>query len=146
MAGLIGEFHHTIDAKGRMSVPSKFRTVLGDEFVISKGVEECLVIYSQSEWASLQEKLATLPRFDEAAQALREYFGSGSASVEVDQHGRILIPVNLQEHARLTKDVTIVGTMDGKAEIWDSETWSARAAKIDPKAAIKALFEKGISI
>jgi len=146
LAGLIGEFHHTIDAKGRMSVPSKFRTVLGDAFVISKGVDACLVIYSQDEWASLQEKLGSLPSFNPAATSLRRFFGSGSANVEVDQHGRILIPGNLQEYAGLTKDVTIVGTMDGKAEIWDSKAWDAKASQNDPQEAIKSLYDMGISI
>ncbi len=146
MAGLIGEYNHTIDAKGRMSVPSKFRTVLGDSFVISKGIDKCLVVYSDEEWSAFQAKLNTLPNFDDDAREVKRFFGSGSAYVEVDAHGRILVPANLQEYAGLEKDVTIVGTTDGKAEIWATDTWNEREGKTNPKDAVKNLFNRGISI
>ena len=146
MAGLIGEYNHTIDAKGRLSVPSKFRTVLGDGFVISKGIDQCLVVYSEEEWSTFQAKLNTLPTFDDDAREVKRFFGSGSAYVEVDSHGRILVPANLQEYAGLTKDVTIVGTTDGKAEIWDTNNWNEREGRVSPKDAVKNLFSKGISI
>ena len=146
MAGLIGECNHTIDAKGRLSVPSKFRTVLGDSFVISKGIDSCLVVYSEEEWSAFQAKLNTLPTFNDNAREVKRFFGSGSAYVEVDAHGRILVPANLQEYAGLTKDVTIVGTTDGKAEIWDTANWNAREGKASPKEAIKNLFDMGIQI
>ncbi len=146
MAGLIGEYNHTIDAKGRMSVPSKFRTVLGDSFVISKGIDKCLVVYSEEEWSAFQAKLNTLPTFDDDAREVKRFFGSGSAYVEVDAHGRILVPANLQEYAGLTKDVTIVGTTDGKAEIWATDSWNEREGKTNPKDAVKNLFSRGISI
>ncbi len=146
MAGLIGEYNHTIDAKGRLSVPSKFRTVLGDSFVISKGIDSCLVVYSEEEWSAFQAKLNTLPTFNDNAREVKRFFGSGSAYVEVDAHGRILVPANLQEYAGLTKDVTIVGTTDGKAEIWDTASWNAREGKASPKEAIKNLFDMGIQI
>lgn len=146
MAGLIGEYNHTIDAKGRLSVPSKFRTVLGDSFVISKGIDSCLVVYSEEEWSAFQAKLNTLPTFNDNAREVKRFFGSGSAYVEVDAHGRILVPANLQEYAGLTKDVTIVGTTDGKAEIWDTASWNAREGKTSPKEAIKNLFDMGIQI
>ncbi len=146
MAGLIGEYNHTIDAKGRLSVPSKFRTVLGDSFVISKGIDPCLVVYSEEEWSAFQAKLNTLPTFNDNAREVKRFFGSGSAYVEVDAHGRILVPANLQEYAGLTKDVTIVGTTDGKAEIWDTASWNAREGKASPKEAIKNLFDMGIQI
>lgn len=146
MAGLIGEFNHTIDAKGRLSIPSKFRTVLGESFVISKGIDNCLIIYSNEEWSAFQAKLNTLPNFDDDAREVKRFFGSGSADVELDQHGRILIPSNLQKYAGLQKDVTIVGTTDGRAEIWDTEAWNEREGKTNPKAAVKNLFSRGISI
>jgi len=146
VAGLIGEYNHTIDAKGRLSVPSKFRTVLGDSFVISKGIDPCLVVYSEEEWSAFQAKLNTLPTFNDNAREVKRFFGSGSAYVEVDAHGRILVPANLQEYAGLTKDVTIVGTTDGKAEIWDTASWNAREGKASPKEAIKNLFDMGIQI
>ena len=146
MAGLIGEFHHTIDTKGRLSVPSKFRTILGDTFVISKGIDPCLVVYSEEEWGAFQAKLNTLPTFDDDAREVKRFFGSGSAYVDVDSHGRILIPSNLQDYAGLSGDVTIVGTTDGKAEIWDTKAWEEREGRTNPKDAVKNLFSRGISI
>ncbi len=146
MIGLIGEYNHTIDAKGRLSVPSKFRTVLGDGFVISKGIDRCLIVYSEEEWNAFQAKLNALPTLDTAAREIRRFFGSGAAYVEVDAHGRILVPSNLQEYAGLTKDVTIVGTTDGKAEIWDTDEWNKKQTGIDPEEMVKSLFEKGITI
>ncbi|MBR1862285.1 MAG: division/cell wall cluster transcriptional repressor MraZ [Lachnospiraceae bacterium] len=146
MAGLIGEYNHTIDAKGRLSVPSKFRTVLGDSFVISKGIDQCLIVYSEEEWSTFQAKLNTLPTFDPDAREVKRFFGSGSAYVEVDSHGRILVPANLQEYAGLTKDVTIIGTTDGRAEIWDTANWNEREGRTSPKDAVKSLFSRGISI
>ncbi len=146
MAGLIGEYNHTIDAKGRMSVPSKFRTVLGDSFVISKGIDKCLVVYSDEEWSAFQAKLNTLPNFDDDAREVKRFFGSGSAYVDVDSHGRILIPSNLQDYAGLSGEVTIVGTTDGKAEIWNTAAWEEREGRTNPKDAVKNLFSRGISI
>ncbi len=146
MAGLIGEYNHTIDAKGRMSVPSKFRTVLGDSFVISKGIDKCLIVYSEEEWSAFQAKLNTLPTFDPNAREVKRFFGSGAAYVDVDSHGRILVPTNLQEYAGLSKDVTIVGTTDGKAEIWDTNNWNERAGRTNPEEAVKNLFDRGIVI
>ena len=146
MAGLIGEFHHTIDTKGRLSVPSKFRTILGDTFVISKGIDPCLVVYSEDEWSAFQAKLNTLPTFDDDAREVKRFFGSGSAYVDVDSHGRILIPSNLQDYAGLSGEVTIVGTTDGKAEIWDTKSWEEREGRTNPKDAVKNLFSRGISI
>lgn len=146
MAGLIGEYNHTIDAKGRLSIPSKFRTVLGDSFVISKGIDSCLIVYSEEEWSAFQAKLNTLPSFDDDAREVKRFFGSGSAYVDVDAHGRILVPSNLQVYAGLSKDVTIVGTTDGKAEIWDTDKWNEREGRTSPKDAVKNLFSRGISI
>lgn len=146
MASLIGEFNHTIDSKGRLSIPSKFRNVLGDTFVISKGVDDCLVIYSQEEWDAFQEKLRALPTLDDSARELRRFFGSGSAYVELDPHGRILVPSILQAYAGLSREVTIVGTMDGKAEIWDTAKWNERSGISSPKDAIKNLMARGITI
>ena len=119
---------------------------MGDTFVISKGIDSCLVVYSEDEWSTFQAKLNTLPTFDDDAREVKRFFGSGSAYVEVDQHGRILVPANLIAYAGLTKDVTIVGTTDGKAEIWDTDKWNEREGRSNPKDAVKNLFARGISI
>ncbi len=145
MTGLIGEYNRTIDAKGRMSVPSKFVNVLGDSFVISKGLDGCLVIYTDEEWDKFSEKLKELPGTDRASRSLKRFFGSGASRVEIDAHGRILVPGPLIAYAGLNKDVTIVGTADGKAEVWDSARWLETNGDVSPEDAAQNLFERGIS-
>ena len=144
MTGLIGEYNRTIDAKGRMSVPSKFSTVLGESFVISKGFDGCLVIYSDEEWNLFSEKLNSLPSFDPQARQIKRFFGSGATRVDIDSHGRVLVPASLMEYAGLKKDVTIVGTADGRAEVWDTARWNAINEGVNPEEAAQSLFEKGI--
>ena len=144
MTGLIGEYNRTIDAKGRMSVPSKFSTVLGESFVISKGFDGCLVIYSDEEWNLFSEKLNSLPSFDPQARQIKRFFGSGASRVDIDAHGIVLVPASLIEYAGLSKDVTIVGTADGRAEVWDSAKWNSQNDEISPEEAAQSLFEKGI--
>ena len=144
MTGLIGEYNRTIDAKGRMSVPSKFLGDLGNSFVISKGFDGCLVIYSDEEWTEFSEKLNSLPSFDPEARKIKRFFGSGASRVEIDAHGRILVPAPLIEHAGLKKDVVIVGTADGRAEVWDADKWNSENGNISPEDAAKNLFDRGI--
>ena len=144
MTGLIGEYNRTIDAKGRMSVPSKFTAILGDSFVISKGFDGCLVIYTDEEWEEFSEKLKNLSNADKTARELKRFFGSGASRVDIDAHGRVLVPSSLIEYAGLSKDVTIVGTADGRAEVWDSDKWNSQSEEISPEEAAQSLFEKGI--
>ena len=146
MTGLIGEYNRTIDAKGRMSVPSKFVNVLGESFVISKGLDGCLVIYTDDEWEEFSGKLKSLPSTDMASRKLKRFFGAGASRVEIDAHGRILVPAPLIEHAGLKKDVTIVGTADGRAEIWDTDRWNDVSGDTSPEDAAQNLFERGIMI
>jgi MraZ protein len=146
MTGLIGEYNRTIDAKGRMSVPSKFSTVLGDSFVISKGFDGCLVIYTDEEWENFSEKLKQLNSADAVSRSIKRFFGSGASRVEIDAHGRVLVPATLIQYAGLKKDVTIVGTADGRAEVWDSEKWNSMNDDISPEEAAQSLFDKGINL
>ena len=129
-----------------MSVPSKFCTVLGDSFVISKGFDGCLVIYTDEEWDNFSEKLRQLNSADAVSRSIKRFFGSGASRVEIDAHGRILVPAPLIQHAGLRKDVTIVGTADGRAEVWDSDKWNEMNSDISPEDAAQSLFEKGISL
>jgi mraZ protein len=117
----MGEYVHTIDAKGRIIIPSKFREELGDEFVITLGLDGCLFAYPYSEWQIFVEKLKTLPGTKEARQ-LQRYFMAGAAACQADKQGRILIPSKLREHAALEKDIVFVGVLN-KIEIWDKERW-----------------------
>ncbi len=118
---LIGEYQHNIDQKGRVIVPAKFREDLGEHFYVTKGLDGCLFVLSAEEWARLQDKIKAMPI--SKARGLQRFFFSGAAEVEPDKQGRILIPQPLRDHAKLTKDVAVIGA-SSRAEIWDSAHWN----------------------
>lgn len=117
----MGEYNHTIDAKGRIIIPSKFREALGDNFVVTLGLDGCLFVYPNDEWLNFVTELKNLPGNKEARQ-LQRYFMAGAADCEVDKQGRILIPSKLREQAGLDKDIVFVGVLS-KIEIWSKERW-----------------------
>lgn len=117
----MGEYDHSIDSKGRIIVPAKFRESLGEEFVVTKGLDGCLFVYPINEWENFVSELRNLPGNKEARQ-LQRYFMAGAASLEVDKQGRILIPAKLREAAGLEKDVVFVGVLS-KIEIWSKDRW-----------------------
>ena len=121
-AMLIGEYNPSIDLKGRLHFPARLREDLGDKFIVTKGLDNCLFVYSLSEWAELEAKIKALPM--SRSRTLQRFFFAGAVEVEPDKQGRILIPANLREYAHLDKDVTVVGA-SVRAEIWDSERWNA---------------------
>lgn len=118
----MGEYNHTIDQKGRLIVPAKFRESLGEQFVVTKGLDGCLFVYDKQEWAAFEEKLKTLPITNKEARAFVRFFLAGAADVEVDKQGRILLPSVLREFAKLEKDVVLVG-VGSRVEIWGKECW-----------------------
>lgn len=118
----MGEYLHTIDAKGRLTVPSKLREGLGDTFIVTKGLDGCLYAYTESEWEKFIEKLTTLPMTNADSRKFVRFFLSGAASVEPDKMGRILIPQTLRNHAGLDKDVVLLGVAS-RVEIWDKAKW-----------------------
>lgn len=119
----IGEYEHTLDAKGRVIMPSKLREEMGEKFIITKGQEGCLFAYSLSEWKNFEEKLKTLPSYtNKNVRDFIRYFLSGATECELDKQGRFLIPINLRGHAMLEKEVIIIG-VGTKIEIWDKKTW-----------------------
>jgi len=124
----MGEFLHTIDSKGRLIIPAKFRESLGDRFIATKGLDNCLFLYPESEWRSLEEKLSKLPVSDANARAFVRFLLAGAAECEFDKQGRILLPGSLREYACLEKDVVVVGVMN-RMEIWDAAKWNAYSAK-----------------
>ena len=126
----MGEYNHTIDAKGRLIVPAKFREVLGDEFVVTKGLDGCLFVYAEKEWKAFEEKLGTLPLTNKNARQLTRFFLAGAASCEVDKQGRILLPSVLREFAGLEKDVVLVGVAS-RIEIWSRERWEESVGSYD---------------
>lgn len=122
----MGEYNHTIDPKGRVIIPAKFRDTLGEQFVITKGLDGCLFVYDEQEWKVFEEKLKTLPITNKEARAFVRFFLAGAADVETDKQGRILIPGVLRDHAKLIKDVVLVG-VGSRVEIWSKECWDNTA-------------------
>jgi len=123
---LLGEYRHNLDVKGRVSIPSKFRGDLGTAFVVTKGLDNCLFIYSKEEWVTFENKLKNLPLTNQDARSFIRFFFAGATECEVDKQGRILIPQNLREYANIQKDVVIVGVAT-RAEIWNTENWNKYA-------------------
>ena len=120
---LMGEFHHTIDDKGRIIIPAKFREELGSNFVITRGLEECLFVYPLSRWNEIISKLNSLPFTKKDARSFTRFFLSGATAIEFDKQGRINITSPLVSYAGLEKDCVIVGVGD-RLEIWSLEKWN----------------------
>ena len=118
----MGEYNHTIDAKGRLIVPAKFREILGDNFIVTKGLDGCLFVYPNDAWTRFEEKLKSLPLTNKNARQFTRFFLAGAAACEVDKQGRILLPQVLREFASLEKDVVLVGVAS-RIEIWSRERW-----------------------
>ena len=128
---LIGEYAHTIDAKGRVIVPAKFRTELGERFILTKGFDGCLYGYSLDEWKNIEEKIKTLPLITgKDARNFTRFFFSSAIECELDSQGRILISQNLREFAMLQKEVVIIG-VSSRIEIWSKEKWEEYNAMQD---------------
>ncbi|MDD2969694.1 MAG: division/cell wall cluster transcriptional repressor MraZ [Lachnospiraceae bacterium] len=141
----MGEYNHTIDTKGRLIVPSKFRETLGDEFVVTKGLDGCLFVYDNAEWAVFEEKLKGLPLTNKDARAFVRFFLAGAATVEVDKQGRILLPSVLREFAQITKDAVLVGVAS-RIEIWSREKWEAAANYEDMDEIAEHMADLGLGI
>ena len=118
----MGEYNHTVDVKGRLIVPSKFRDQLGDEFVVTKGLDGCLFVYTLDEWHNIEEKFRNISMTSKDARKFARFFFAGAASCEVDKQGRILLPQILREYADLKKEVVVVGVLS-RVEIWDKDRW-----------------------
>lgn len=118
----IGEFQHTIDEKGRLIMPVRFREGLGETFFITKGLDTCLFVYPSGEWGLLEARMKALPLTQSNARAFVRFFFAGASDCTLDKQGRILIPNNLRDYARLARDVVVVG-VSNRVEIWDREEW-----------------------
>ena len=141
----MGEYNHTIDAKGRLIVPSKFRESLGDVFVVTKGLDGCLFVYDNDEWNAFEEKLKSLPLTNKEARTFARFFLAGAAEVEVDKQGRILLPGVLREFAGLKKDVVLIGVAS-RIEIWDRERFDGAAVYEDMDEIAEHMAELGLGI
>lgn len=118
----MGEYQHSIDDKGRLTIPAKFRDGLGTSFVITRGLDKCLFIYPKSEWNVIEEKLKNLPFTKADARAFTRFFFSGATECEWDKQGRVNIPANLREHAQLNKECVVIG-VSNRVEVWSKELW-----------------------
>lgn len=118
----MGEYHHSIDEKGRVVIPTKFRMELGERFIITRGLEKCLYVYSEKEWNKIVDKLNTLPFTKKDARTFIRSFFSGASSCELDKQGRINVATTLVSYAGLEKDTVIIGAND-RIEIWSKDAW-----------------------
>ena len=124
---LMGQYEHSIDPKNRINFPAKFREQLGENFILTVGLDECIAVYSAEEWDKLEQKINQLPM--SRGRSVKRYFFSNAVTVEPDKQGRILLPAELRAYAGLEKDVTIIGNRN-HAEIWATEVWNARRAAV----------------
>ena len=120
---LMGEFHHNIDDKGRLIIPSKFRYELGEKFIVTRGLEKCLFVYSISEWEKIVKRIKSLPFTNKDARNFTRFFLSGAAECEFDRQGRINITSPLVSYADITKECVIIGAND-RLEIWSEGVWN----------------------
>jgi MraZ protein len=141
----MSEYNHTIDPKGRLIIPSKFREALGDEFVVTKGMDGCLFVYSNKDWNAFETKLTALPLINKEARKFARFFLAGAATVEVDKQGRILIPAPLRAFAVIEKDVVLVG-VGSRIEIWSKEQWENAGADSDMDEIAASMEALGLTI
>ncbi len=140
-----GEYSHSIDAKGRLIIPSKFREALGDQFVVTKGFDGCLFVFDNEGWENFETKLQSLPMDKPEARTLSRFFIAGAIDAEVDKQGRILIPSNLISYAAIGKEAVIAG-VGNRAEIWSSERWNDTTSFEDINDIAAKMSEYGLSI
>ena len=141
----MGEYNHTIDAKGRLIIPSKFRELLGEEFVLTKGLDGCLSIYPMDEWKAFEEKLRALPLTNKNARTFTRFFVAGATNCELDKQGRSLGPQTLREFAGLEKDVVLTGNLN-RIEVWSKEKWSENCDYDDMDSIAEGMQDMGIII
>ena len=137
---LIGEYNHSLDAKGRVNFPARLRDDLGESFIITKGLDNCLFVYRMSEWELLEQRMRELPT--NQASIIQRFLFAGAVEVSPDKQGRVLIPQNLREHAGLKENVTIVG-VSVRAEIWDSDRWRASNEAITSELVAQTMDKLG---
>ncbi|WDL99286.1 division/cell wall cluster transcriptional repressor MraZ [Alicyclobacillus sp. ALC3] len=122
----MGEFQHTLDEKGRITMPVKYRDGLGKSFVITRGIDTCLFVYPMTEWETLESKLKALPLTRADARSFVRFFFSGATECELDKQGRALIPGSLRDYATLERDCVVIG-VSNRVEIWSQSAWTEYA-------------------
>ncbi|MDD3853361.1 MAG: division/cell wall cluster transcriptional repressor MraZ [Syntrophomonadaceae bacterium] len=119
----LGEYQHSLDVKGRITIPSKFREQLLERFVATKGLDNCIFLYPMDEWQAIENKLKSLPFTRADVRSFARFFFSGASELEVDKQGRVVLPGNLRDYAGIDKDVVIIG-VGTRVEIWSNDSWN----------------------
>lgn len=129
----IGEYLHTLDDKGRLAVPKKFRSLLENGAVVTRGLDHCLFLYTRNEWEKLAEKLSSLPFAQANTRAFARLMLAGAMDVEVDKQGRIILPEYLRTYSNMKKDVIVAGLYN-RLELWDAEEWKRYTKKTEEES------------
>ncbi|MFH1162264.1 MAG: division/cell wall cluster transcriptional repressor MraZ [Candidatus Jorgensenbacteria bacterium] len=127
---LLGEYRHSVDPKGRIAIPAKFRGKVGSGAIITRGLDHCLFVFGAKEWEALAAKLTALPLAQANSRAFARLMLAGASDVELDTQGRILIPDYLRTYAGITKQAVVAGVMN-RMEIWDEKAWDSYKAKTE---------------
>ncbi len=147
-----GQYDHTLDAKGRVSLPARFREVLSEEsspaadrVILTRTFQKCLVLYPFKQWTEFEERIRSLPQFDPAVQRLKRVYIAGAIECSLDKHGRILVPASMREFADLSRDVVWVGQLE-TVELWSQLRWqnAVDEALEDPKGLAQAMADLGL--
>lgn len=141
----MGEYDHSLDPKGRLIIPSKFRGALGERFVITRSLDNCLCIYDMEDWEKFVSRLSELPYNARKQRQLVRFFLAGAAEVEPDKQGRVLIPANLRKAVGIDRDVVLVG-MNSRIEIWSREAWNENMNSDEMSEIAEEMLESGFEI
>lgn len=140
-----GEYSHTIDPKGRVIVPVKLREELGDNFIVTKGLDGCLWMFDSDEWDKIEEEIREMPFTLKEARMLSRFIVAGAFDGELDKQGRVLLPANLREYAGITKDVVLAG-VGSRVEIWSKERYDAESNFENMEEIAEKLVELGFKL
>ncbi|MDD3267821.1 MAG: division/cell wall cluster transcriptional repressor MraZ [Syntrophomonadaceae bacterium] len=119
----LGEYQHSLDTKARITIPARFREQLGEKFVATKGLDNCIFLYPMNEWQAIEEKLRSLPVTRADVRSFVRFFFSGAAELEFDKQGRTVLSVNLRDYAGIDRDVVVIG-VGNRIEIWSVDKWA----------------------
>ncbi|HPT83246.1 MAG TPA: division/cell wall cluster transcriptional repressor MraZ [Limnochordia bacterium] len=141
----LGEYQHSLDAKGRLTIPAKFREELGEGAIITRGLDHCLFLFPSHEWSVLENKLRTLPLTKHDARQFVRFLFSGATECELDKQGRIMLPLNLREYAGIDKDAVVIGVAS-RIEIWSRAKWETyvQAAEQSFEQIAESIVDLGI--
>lgn len=142
----MGRFEHSIDAKGRLSIPSKFRETLGERYdarLVLTAYDGCLRAYPYAEWQVLEEKVAALPEFNKDTMFFLRYFYSSATECAIDRLGRILIPQTLRDYAKLEKDVVLLGAIK-RIEFWSKAGWERNSSAVTSEEIVSSMQRLGL--